>query len=585
MGTTRSQQQQPDEATLTPDVAPVALSSAGVAQDQVGNAEMNSRLLGGGREDISRYTPAYVEAHRDELGIPSGAPIDDFFNEFVAHTLAYQQMSQLDPNDPTLSDADRDRILAQQQLLESWGYQGTVSEDNEVYDPETGLYAVRFDPNEQGQADGRNSIVAFRGTEPLNTSESSVDNPLGPINDLVADAGPSVGSTQYDPNAEQIRALMAGGQGQVTATGHSLGGYLAQRAASENADLTSEVVTFQAGGLNRGDANRFDQANEDGHIGVRHHYTTADIVHRAGEQRLGGDFFEHRPDELTEGHTKYLMYDDNDVTTISEATGGKRVRQSDTDTVSPWSRHLWEGARTGAGGFVRTGMAGQNAAWEFGTGMGEAVTNAKDGFTDAAWNAGWGLAHGGARAWDGARDGVGQMLGGDVLGGLGTMGGGLWHGATDALGGLGAGALEAGRTGLGFIGDTASAAWDGASSYASDMWTGGTQMARGAWNLAEGAVGAGWEATKAAGRTALDVGQAAGEAAWDGAKWVGGKAAEAGEAAWDGAKWAGNKAVETGTAVGQAAWDGAKWAGNKVADVGSGIADGAKAAWDFATGW
>ena len=76
----------------------------------------------------------------------------------------------------------------------------------------------------------------------------------------------------------------------MSVAGYSLGGYLAQRAAADNADLVGngEVVTFQSGGLHREDTAKFNEANADGHIDVRHHQTNMDVVHRAGEAPLPG---------------------------------------------------------------------------------------------------------------------------------------------------------------------------------------------------------------------------------------------------------------------------------------------------------
>lgn len=552
-----------DAPQTTAPVNLSGLSSGNNAQNQLGNSAVAQQSGVNGRTDISQYTPQYVEAHRDELGIPAGAPVEDFFNEFVAHKLAYQDLSSWNnvaPGDPQYA-----AIQAQRQMLESWGYNSNITAANEVMDPNTGLYAVRLDPNEQGLAQGRGSKVAFRGTEPFKGSESSVNNPWGAINDVTADLGTSVGSSQYNANADRIRGLMAGGVGDITTTGHSLGGYLAERAAVENNDLmgNGNVVTFQAGGLNREDANRFDAANADGHIGVRHHYTDMDVVHRAGEQRLGGTFFEHQANALTEGHTKYLMYNDNDVTTLAEATGGKNVVQSNQDTVSDWSRHLYEGGRTGLGGVVRAGMAPINAAWQTGVGLGNGIVNAASGLGTAAMDTYNGVAGGLGTAWNGAASGASQMWNGDLLGGLGTMGSGLLSGTGEALSGVGQGLWGLGKTGVGAITDTAGALWNGASTLVGDVGQGVYQAGRGALNLVEGAVGGTVEA----------------------GKYLGGKALEAGSAAWEGAKsgasWLGDQAVSAGSAVA----DGAAWAGNKVLDAGAAVGSGLKSAWDTVTSW
>lgn len=424
---------------------------------QVPDAPAEDQAQGSARTDITRLTPEYVQAHRAELGIPDEAPIEDFFYEFVAKSLSTQDMARQDPTDPSLSEEDRARILARQQLLESWGYEGTVSEDQQIYDPDTGLYAVRFDPLEGEAGEGKSSILAFRGTEAVQGKETSLSNPLGTFNDVLADLGPSVGSRQFDANAEAIRALMEGGTDQTVLTGHSLGGYLAQRVAAENADHTDSVVTFQAGGIDEADAEQFEEANQDGHIDVRHHQTNWDVVHWAGEQRLDGTFFQHNTDGPRVGHADYLMYDDNDATNVVEATGGKEIVTTHDDPVPRWQRGLAEGLRTGVGGLGQVLGAPLVGLWGLGEGLGSAGSNLLDG-----------LGRTGSAFADGD----------------------LWEGTTSLLG-----------TGLGLVGDTGEALWDGLSGMTSTLWSGGGQLLSAGENLLE----AGWD-----GATNLA------DAAWDG---------------------------------------------------------------------
>lgn len=588
-------------------VAPVSLSglTTGAAAG-IGNAATAAAAgLGQGGfqrpTDISMYTPEYVRANRENLGIPEGGE-EDFFNEFVGHKLAYQDLSSW--ANVKEGDENYETIQQQKRMLESWGYNSNVTAANEVVDPKTGLYAVRLDPNQQGMEQGRGSKVAFRGTEPWTPGQSGLTNPFGAINDVIADTGTSVGGNQYDANAGAIRNLMAGGvrgNGGVTGmttTGHSLGGYLAQRAAAENGDLMKggNVATFQAGGLNREVANRFEANQGENQIGVRHHYTQSDVVHRAGEQRLGGQFIEHNANNLVEGHTKGLMYSDSAMPLLADAAGGKTIRQSNEDSVSNWSRHLLEGGRTGLGGAIRTGMAPINAAWQTGVGLGNGIVNAAGGLATAATDTYNGVAGGMGTAWNGAANGASQMWNGDFFGGLGTMGGGLLSGTAQTIGGVGSGLLGVGKTAVGAVGDTAGALWNGASSLVGDVAQGAYQMGRGGLNLVEGAVGGTIEAGKYVGGKALDagryvgnkaveVGTAAVDATKAGAAWVGNKAVQAGTAVADGAAWAGGKVLDAGAAVGNAAMDGAAWAGGKVMDAGAAVGSGLKSAWDVATSW
>lgn len=436
-------------------------------QDRWGNAALASQIpadasddqatdQGSSRTDITKLTPDYVEAHREELGIPDEAPIEDFFYEFLAKSLATHQVSKDDPNDPSLSKEDRERILARQQLLESWGYKGTVGADQEVLDPDTGLYAVRFDPLDGPAGEGKNSVVAFRGTEAVKSNEESLGNPLGMFNDVLADLGPSVGSRQYDANADAIRALMEGGTDKDVLTGHSLGGYLAQRVAAENADLTDSVVTYQAGGIDSDDADRFEEANADGHIDVRHHQTNWDVVHLAGEQRLDGTFFQHNADGPRMAHALYLMYDDDDSESLVEAAGSKDIVTTHDDPVPEWERHTAEGLRTGVGG------------------LGQVLGSPLVGL----WNTGEGLAEAGSHAMDGLGK-IGDDWGkGDYLGAAG-----------DVL-----------STGANLVGDTGKALWSGVEGTASTLWNGGSQLLSAGENFLE----AGWDGAKSLGSAAMD---------------------------------------------------------------------------------
>ncbi|MCK6517320.1 hypothetical protein L6R46_19945, partial [Myxococcota bacterium] len=507
---------------------PVNLNNLGQdLQNTMGNAAVAAQTgVNGGREDISRYTPEYVEANRDALGIPPGAPIDDFFLEFVAHNLVREQLSKT--QNLTKGDANYERVKAQHKLLESWGYNPEVTADQEVIDPTTGLYGVRLDPSEAGAAQGKGSIMAFRATEPFTPHEMTLENPHGDSNDLITDFGPSVGSRQYDPNSERIRELMAGGQGDMTLAGFSLGGYLAQRAAADNADLigNGEVVTYQAGGLHREDTAKFNQANADGHIDVRHHQTNMDIMHRAGEAPLPGTFFEHTPNGIAQGHTRTLMYDDNDTKTIAEVTGGKTTQEYSEDPNGGFQRHYWEGLRNIVGGAVRLHYSGNNAALQTGIGLGKGIVNVGNGLVESGQSAWNGLSSGANTAGEGLGTGFEQFKSGDYLQGLGTMGGGLLQGTGQALTGLGQGALGLGETAIGAVGDTAGALYDGASTLMTDAAMGAYQVGRGAMNLVEGG-------TEQMRETAI---QATADAIWAGHKTV------------EGAKWAGNKAAE-----------GAKW--------------------------
>jgi pimeloyl-ACP methyl ester carboxylesterase len=129
-------------------------------------------------------------------------------------------------------------------------------------------------------------IASFRGTEDSD--------------DVVADIDPSgIGMRQYEANeefiAQQMAALRESSGQDITVTGHSLGGALAQMAAARHGDIVGDVTTFQAARITSEDAAMFDQANAEriaagqAPITSTHNRVDADIVHRAGEDMTRGD--------------------------------------------------------------------------------------------------------------------------------------------------------------------------------------------------------------------------------------------------------------------------------------------------------
>ena len=374
----------------TTRVVNTALQGVNTQQNQVGNQAVQRAVNGTGtgpRDDIRQLTPEYVEAHRAELGIPDGAPTSDFFMEFMAHNQAYQHMSRIPGElaDPNTTPERRQEILAQQDMMRSWGYNPTVTADQEVYDPNTGLYGFRLDPTEEGLAQGRQSIMSFRGSEAPGAanprSETSLRNPWGWVQDWTSDLGQvNPGYDQYHNNSDRIREVMSGGTDRVNTTGHSLGGFLAQRAASENPNLVNDVVTFQAGGVLDSEVDAYNAANADGHMHARHHSANHDVVNRVGEQHLPGDFFSHNRSGMTFDHTTNLMYHDANNPNMMDLTNGTRtVDHTTTDNVGEGQRRGLEGGRDLLGATVRAGMAPINAAWQTGVGLGEMVVNAGSG--------------------------------------------------------------------------------------------------------------------------------------------------------------------------------------------------------------
>jgi hypothetical protein len=321
--------------------------------------------------NLEMYTPEYVEANRDELGIPPGAPIEDFFTEFIAHQVTggegrrsdhCQEMLDLEQMEqdgaPLSLEALRELKMWKQEkaLIEAWGYDPIITEDQEVEDTETGLYGLRYNATDKGRDAGRGDIASFRGTQPGEKQTGGWFHDM--FCDVWSDTRQTVGENQFRDNEAAIGALLDRGSkadgtdGVSTVTGHSLGGFLAQHAGASFTDLIDNVVTFQAGGISEEEIAKFNENNADGNTDVRHHYAgNTDFVHMAGEERLGGTFFDYSSNDWDFGHLKGLMFGgtEGEEGVLQKLGGISHVTESNTDTVDPRMRHIAEAGRSGAG--------------------------------------------------------------------------------------------------------------------------------------------------------------------------------------------------------------------------------------------
>ncbi len=127
-------------------------------------------------------------------------------------------------------------------------------------------------------------VIAFRGTE--------VTEGLGEAGeDLGEDTnGAGVGMAQFTMNQGAIRSALdrLGGHG-VIATGHSLGGALAQIAACMYPELIVSVITFQSPGIPASMVARLRDLPRDERVAARHHRVDGCIVDGAGEDFVPGE--------------------------------------------------------------------------------------------------------------------------------------------------------------------------------------------------------------------------------------------------------------------------------------------------------
>lgn len=486
------------DTALRPDLHPPPVQgSAGpvVQRKESADGQAGAQAGGqaGGQAPAAIPTREQVHANPEAYGIPPGGNPDDWFNEYVAHTLAYMQPEELDVNalDPTAADYPQ-RVAAierHRETMRGWGYNPdslTFLNDSRPGDNQTGLQAVRIDPTDPESGVG--SVVGFRGTEPFAGHQFSAGNPLGAFDDVAADLGRDIGGEQYRQNQERINALIAGGTGPITLTGHSLGGALAQHAAAGTSEAgVANVVGFQAPGIDRSSAQAFDQANADGHIDVRFHEHDNDVVHRAGQQKLGGTHYTwHDTNDPGIGgaHGSNFMYNGigGNGQQVTNVGAGSSATETAHDPIT--NRLGWEGGRELIGGVGNIAASPFQGAFALGQGLTGAAVNAGEGIWDSGSSLVGGIAQGGSTAGQGLSQGAQQVWNGEVLDGLGTMASGTGRGVAEMAGGVWDGATGLVRTGAGLVGDVAGAAWSGVSTVGGHLVDGAGTLARGVGDLA-----------------------------------------------------------------------------------------------------
>ncbi|HEX8114278.1 MAG TPA: Rossmann-like fold-containing protein, partial [Kofleriaceae bacterium] len=220
-----------------------------------GELEPQPRSTGGERDQTA--TPAHDETHAPAQRLAS--------NDAVVEQLAHGMV-------------DRDLTPADEAFLQANGYRTEPPIRGEHQ------FVMRvFYPTEEGKP----PIVAFRGTVPSKPAT------------IIADLDPrGIGTWQFNANRSAIEHAVnkASEYGPVVFAGHSLGGALAQTAASHFPAQADRIVTFQAPGVSRGTVRAvedFNAAHPDNPILSTHHRVTGDLVPRGGRALTPGTVYDH----------------------------------------------------------------------------------------------------------------------------------------------------------------------------------------------------------------------------------------------------------------------------------------------------
>ncbi|WP_189062736.1 hypothetical protein [Deinococcus arenae] len=150
-----------------------------------------------------------------------------------------------------------------------------------------------------GRARYKDVIVIWRGTEGVAFDLKT--NKPGTIDTKIGDFAPgSIGYYQITQNKDVLdhQLAQARAHGPLLMVGHSLGGGLAQLAATMYPQYTRTVVTFQGANIDQKDINRLIQYNQKNPalaITARHYRADGDVVPTSGDAAVPGQIYYFDP--------------------------------------------------------------------------------------------------------------------------------------------------------------------------------------------------------------------------------------------------------------------------------------------------
>lgn len=179
--------------------------------------------------------------------------------------------------------------------LADWGYR----EAGAAQDPESGFRAVLYLPTAEalaGTTPRAKVIQAIHGGKPPPVLAFRGTSEKRGMQDDTSRAG--VGAYQFASNEARVSEMLALAGGKAIVAGHSLGGALAQLAATHFPSSVSRVVTFQSPAISKAETDKLKDYNAKAAPGDQvkstHHRADGDLVHMAGEQLTDGDVFTYK---------------------------------------------------------------------------------------------------------------------------------------------------------------------------------------------------------------------------------------------------------------------------------------------------
>lgn len=313
-----------------------------------GLGSMKNAVLGGiisGLDNLVSGTAGFFDKVLGPKGEKVSAeqlPDRTVSDEYLAHRVGYLKAEDIEKGDIAPED---------EKILNNMGYDASSMK---VRTGPNGFQAVLIYPDAFSENEASRPMLILRGTADLGGAVTDID----PY---------QVGDNQYNNNVKKIKELLELAEGKVDITGHSLGGAMAQIISAHHTDRIGRITTFQSPGVNDDTVrlynNNLQGIPENERPEVNHHIVKRDLVSRAGDANLSGNYYEHdlNVNNALESHISY----------VSSREGFRQERERYGMTDSYYADEL--GTKTRGGGNIKSY---NSQPYSYQRGMAESVRSA-----------------------------------------------------------------------------------------------------------------------------------------------------------------------------------------------------------------